>query len=152
MKRRIAIAITIACSFIAGCSFNSIQNLGQSTISAITTPDELAPDALVSKEAELVAEIIANGASVELQNPSFEAGWSGWNEVYEGQDETAISDIGRSGAKSAKITGAGGQFQQTVAVLPNSNYELRAHVRGNGTVGVLTEKETLAIDLSLIHI
>ncbi|MGI9506292.1 MAG: TAXI family TRAP transporter solute-binding subunit, partial [Geminicoccaceae bacterium] len=45
-------------------------------------------------------------------------------------------------ARSAKITGEGGRFEQAVAVSPQSVYELTAFVRGAGVIGVRVSGET----------
>ncbi len=78
-------------------------------------------------------------AAAEIENPSFEQGWSGWSDT----DPSAISDYGHDGVKSAKITGEGGRFEQSVTLYPESDYHLVGYVRGAGTIGVVLGDETL---------
>ncbi|NLR94326.1 polysaccharide lyase family 7 protein [Flammeovirga agarivorans] len=64
---------------------------------------------------------------VGLTNSSFESSWSGWNDV----DPSAVSGDANTGSKAAKITGAGGEFSQDVAISSNTDYELSAYVKGS---------------------
>lgn len=74
---------------------------------------------------------LAAGDAVNLSNAGFESSWSGWNDT----DPSAISSSSHSGSKSAKITGSGAKFEQTVSVSANTNYILTAYVLEKGTVG-----------------
>ncbi len=89
------------------------------------------------------ADAAEEAGVVTVVNPGFESDWNGWEEVSSGEDKTAISEEGNSGAKSAKITGASGRFEQLIAVAPGSSYELTAHVKGAGVVGVIVDGKTL---------
>lgn len=71
-------------------------------------------------------------ASSVIQNPGFESRFDKWTEV----DPAAISSVERSGSKSAKISGNGGRLSQAINVEKNTNYILKAYVKGSGTVGV----------------
>ncbi len=71
-------------------------------------------------------------AAVELDNPGFEDGFNGWVE----SDPAAISGDVRSGSGSAKLEGATARLEQTVAVSPNTDYELSAYILGVGEIGV----------------
>lgn len=75
-------------------------------------------------------------AQDEITNPSFEYGWSGWKDVDPDKNATAISGHFHTGAKSAKITRAGGHFEQDIPLYPNSDYMLKAVVKGPGIVGI----------------
>lgn len=76
---------------------------------------------------------MAAGDPVSLSNPGFESSWSGWNDT----DPSAISSDAHTGSKSAKITGSGARFEQTVSVSANTNYVLTAYVLEKGTIGAL---------------
>lgn len=91
------------------------------------------------------AAFLASAATAQdlIMNPSFEDGWSGWTDVDPDGDATSISGDFHSGAQSAKITLAAGQFEQNVTLLPGSEYVLRAMVRGPGVVGVNLNGEIL---------
>ena len=71
-----------------------------------------------------------------LTNPGFEAGWGGWRDVDPNKDATAISGHYNTGLKSAKITKETGHFEQSVTLYPDSEYELRAFVKGSGVLGI----------------
>ncbi|MEL6677237.1 MAG: polysaccharide lyase family 7 protein [Pseudomonadota bacterium] len=79
-----------------------------------------------------------------ITNPGFEYGWSGWTDVDPNKDATSISGHFRTGEKSGKITGAAGSFEQTVPIHAGSTYELRAHIKGPGTIGVVLDGSTVA--------
>ena len=71
-----------------------------------------------------------------LANPGFEAEWSGWTDVGPDKDAASVSGHHNTGQKSAKISGEAGSFEQSVTLSPDSEYELRAFVKGPGVVGV----------------
>jgi len=73
----------------------------------------------------------ANAATVSITNAGFESSFDGWQDT----DPSAISGDEYTGSKSAKITGSGGKFEQTVEVEANTNYELTAYVDGIGNIG-----------------
>ena len=52
---------------------------------------------------------------------------------------TAISNFGQSDEKSAKITAATGHFEQKIEIFPESDYVLRAVIRGPGIVTVMVD-------------
>ena len=87
----------------------------------------------------LIAPLAAvpGAAWAEIANPSFENGWRGWTDIDPNGNATAISGNASTGAKSAKITGETGRFEQEVSVHPDSDYILRAMIRGPGRVGVM---------------
>ncbi|MFV2104205.1 hypothetical protein [Micromonospora sp. LOL_024] len=77
----------------------------------------------------------ASADTVSLDNPGFEQGYfEGW-EIVRASD-VALSDIGKFGDHSAKITGRRGQVRQEVAVRPGIDYTLAAYIRGRGVIGV----------------
>jgi len=98
---------------------------------------------VLAKKASLVSWH-ANAASIN--NPNFESGWQGWQIVDSPSDDTAISEVAKSGQKSAKITGSGGRFEQCVTVAPETDYELKAFVRGKGRVGAVIGKKSLSVE------
>ncbi|SIN80703.1 polysaccharide lyase family 7 protein [Vannielia litorea] len=71
-----------------------------------------------------------------ITNPSFEHGWSGWQDVDPDKDATSISGHARTGEKSAKISKATGRFEQQITLAPGSDYMLRAAVKGPGSIGI----------------
>lgn len=79
-----------------------------------------------------------------IENASFENEWDGWRDIDPEGGDTAISEDARTGSKSAKVTGQHGRFEQTVDVSQWSDYELKAHVRGAGQVGLHIQGETFA--------
>jgi len=81
-------------------------------------------------------------AQTTIENFGFEADWDGWTDIDPDDGETAISENFHSGSKSAKITGTNGRFEQSVTVDPQSEYELRAHIRGSGLIGLKIGGET----------
>lgn len=83
--------------------------------------------------------------SQEIINPGFEQGWVGWTDVDPNKDATSISGHFLSGEKSAKIEQALGRFEQSVLAEAGSEYELVAHIKGAGTVGVEVEGEILTV-------
>lgn len=85
--------------------------------------------------------VFANG---EIVNPSFEYGWSGWVDVDPDKNATSISGHFHTGEKSAKITRETGRFEQAVTLLPDSEYILKAVVKGPGAVGLTLAGETLS--------
>lgn len=85
---------------------------------------------------------IAQAASISIDNSSFESSWTGWTD----SDPSAISSDAHSGSKSAKITGSGGAFEQTVSVSTNTNYTLTAWIDGKGTIGAVAGSTTKSTD------
>jgi hypothetical protein len=77
---------------------------------------------------------------IELSNAGFESEWDGWSD----EDPSAISGNYNSGSHSAKITGSGGTFSQSIDVVPNSEYVLSAFVDGSWTIGVLIDGERVS--------
>jgi len=77
-----------------------------------------------------------------IENPGFEDEWDGWDDIDPDKDATAISEDSHSGDRSAKITGETGRFEQAVEVSPQSEYELKAFVRGDGIIGLDISGET----------
>lgn len=74
---------------------------------------------------------LAQAELVNLNNPSFENGFDGWQDT----DPSSISGLSYDGNDSAKITGSGGRVDQQVTIIPNTTYRLSAYVRGSGTIG-----------------
>ncbi|MEO1339389.1 MAG: discoidin domain-containing protein, partial [Myxococcota bacterium] len=70
---------------------------------------------------------------IPLANPGFEDGWNGWRDT----DPSAISGVAYAGSRAAKLTGAGGRMEQTVAITPNTSYRLTARVNGTAEIGVI---------------
>ena len=75
--------------------------------------------------------LIANAASIAIENPGFESSFTGWSDT----DPSAISSDEHSGSKAAKITGSAGKFEQSVTVTPNTDYVLSAYIKGSGKIG-----------------
>lgn len=71
-----------------------------------------------------------------LTNPGFEAGWGGWTDIDPDKDATSVSGHSNTGLKSAKISKRTGHFEQQVTLYPESDYELRAFVKGPGVIGI----------------
>ncbi|MGI9506291.1 MAG: hypothetical protein ACR2RE_24890, partial [Geminicoccaceae bacterium] len=134
-----SLAMTISLAACVGCGQASAQDPSSRPASPASQTASSEPS-----ENEIVAGHVQIGSAVAMgiKNPGFEQGWRGWRQVIEGQEETAISDVSRSGNKSGKITGAGGRFEQHVVVHPDSNYELTAYVSGAGAIGIV-DGETL---------
>lgn len=82
----------------------------------------------------------SHAASVSVANPSFEEGWSGW----EDSDPSAISGEGYQGDKSAKLEGAGAKAEQLVSVSPNTDYVLTAWLKGTGKIGAIVGAEEVS--------
>ncbi len=78
----------------------------------------------------------APSAQTSIANFGFEDGWENWDDIDPDGSDTAISENFHSGAKSAKITGINGRFEQVVQVSPDSEYELTAFIRGSGVIGL----------------
>ncbi len=106
-------SVLILFILIAGCAK---ENLQPSSVSESYDPDIMQ---------------LAVGDAVSITNPGFESNWSGWNDT----DPSAISGDANSGSKSAKITGSGARFDQTVTVNPNTEYTLSAYVKGSWRIG-----------------
>jgi len=106
-----------------------------------TSPDPAIDQADLSSTLPTSAAIEQVAAPI-IVNPGFENEWEAWDELPDGGDFTAISDDSNSGSHSAKITDDGGRFEQTVAVQPNTNYEVSAYVQGAGEIGVELPAET----------
>lgn len=125
--------LIVGCSSsLAACSFFHGSDTDQANLSSAKS----APEAVV--QAAIVPTIV---------NPGFEQEWEAWDELPAGGDFTAISDDASSGNHSAKITDNGGRFEQTVAVQPNTSYQLSALVRGIGEIGVKLPNETVTSDV-----
>ncbi|SNS41367.1 polysaccharide lyase family 7 protein [Tropicimonas sediminicola] len=81
--------------------------------------------------------VLAGAAMAQtLTNPGFESGWGGWTDVDPNKDATSISGDFNSGAKSGKISKETGHFEQAITLYPESEYELKAYVRGPGVIGI----------------
>ncbi len=78
--------------------------------------------------------ISASSHAITLNNPGFESGMTGWNEV----DPAAISGDSFTGSKSLKITGSPARVHQVVDVEKNTEYRLTANVLGTGQIAVNT--------------
>lgn len=70
-------------------------------------------------------------------NPSFESGFSGWQQV----EPAAESDKKRTGLQSAKLSGQNAKVSQLVQVTPNTDYILHAYILGYGRIGVEFNEE-----------
>ncbi|SEK57473.1 Fibronectin type III domain-containing protein [Aquimarina amphilecti] len=70
--------------------------------------------------------------SIPIQNPGFELGEVNWGDP----DNYAISSEGKSGSKSGKVSSSSGTIEQTVDVSRNTDYVLKAWVKGNGELSV----------------
>ncbi|MEL6962223.1 MAG: TAXI family TRAP transporter solute-binding subunit [Pseudomonadota bacterium] len=90
-----------------------------------------------------VACILATASWAQtIENAGFENEWAGWQDIDPKKSDTAISEVARSGSRSAKITGEQGRFEQVIKLSPWSEYELRAYVKGAGYVGLSLLGET----------
>jgi TRAP-type uncharacterized transport system substrate-binding protein len=81
-----------------------------------------------------------------IDNASFENDWEGWEDIDPEKNATAISEVARSGSRSAKITGEQGRFEQTIDVSPWSEYELKAYIKGAGQIGLSIMNETFTTE------
>lgn len=73
----------------------------------------------------------ANATTLDVVNPGFETGsWDGWQDV----DPSSISGDSHQGLHSAKISGSGAVFSQTISVSPQTDYTLSAYIKGSGTL------------------
>lgn len=81
-----------------------------------------------------------------ITNPSFEYGWSGWVDVDPDKNATSISGHAFSGEKSAKISRETGSFEQEIELHPDSDYVLRALIKGPGQVGIRLDQQTLTAE------
>ncbi|WP_051335953.1 polysaccharide lyase family 7 protein [Aquimarina latercula] len=70
--------------------------------------------------------------SIPIQNPGFELGEVNWGDP----DYYAISSDENSGSKSGKVSNSSGKIEQTVDVSRNTDYVLKAWVKGNGELSV----------------
>jgi len=86
---------------------------------------------IVGAALSLVGTTYAYGASVSITNPGFENAFNGWADT----DPSAISSNAYAGSSSAKITGASGKVEQYVNVSANTDYTLKAYVKGIGKIG-----------------
>lgn len=69
--------------------------------------------------------------SINITNHGFENGnWDGWQDA----DPSSISGDANTGLHSAKISGSGGSFSQSVSVSSNTDYTLSAYVKGGGEI------------------
>lgn len=82
----------------------------------------------------LLGSSFASALTLTLDNPGFEDGMDGWTEV----DPAAISTDKYAGSKSLKISGSPGRVHQVVDITPNTDYILRAYVKGEGQIIVNT--------------
>ena len=75
----------------------------------------------------------AHSAFVDIDNPGFEdSGFDGWTEV----EPAAVSGDSFSGSSSAKITGSGGRVSQSVNLVANTDYVLKAYILDDGEIGI----------------
>ncbi|WP_299252141.1 polysaccharide lyase family 7 protein [uncultured Aquimarina sp.] len=70
--------------------------------------------------------------SIPIQNPGFEFGEVNWGDP----ENYAISSDKNSGTKSGKITSSSGKIEQTLDVSQNTDYILKAWVKGDGELSV----------------
>ena len=80
-----------------------------------------------------VSQAFGAATNVYIENPGFEDGFNGWQEVN--PDSSSESGDSYTGMASAKVV-AGGKITQTVLLIPETNYVLTAHVQDDGTVGI----------------
>ena len=78
----------------------------------------------------------ATCAAAAIVNPGFEEGWNGWSNSNQDGRSTGISSHHHSGKKSAKISSPAGAIGQTLAVIPNTHYQVTAQIKGAGILGV----------------
>ncbi len=76
-----------------------------------------------------------------ITNPGFENGWQGWIVVDPQKKALDLTDKSLSGIKAAQISSSDGYFVQAVNVEKNTNYELKAHIRGAGILGAKVEND-----------
>lgn len=131
--------LVVGCSaLLAGCSTSPAPTVDQANVASTPpAPEASTPPAPKAVDPSVVATIF---------NPGFEQEWEAWDELPDGGDLTAISDDSNSGEHSAKITENEGRFEQTVAVQPNTNYEVLAYIQGGGEIGIELPGETLTAD------
>ena len=71
-----------------------------------------------------------------ITNSSFESGMDGWIETDPNKKTVSISGEASEGDASVKILSKDGNVSQTLTLSPNTNYRLRADVKGSGIIGV----------------
>ena len=86
---------------------------------------------LIGTALTLASTSFVHGASVSIDNPGFENGFDGWADT----DPSAVSGNAYAGSSSAKISGTNGKVEQYVDVTPNTDYTLKAYVKGIGKIG-----------------
>jgi hypothetical protein len=74
--------------------------------------------------------------AAEILNPGFEDGWTGWMEIDKDGKSVAISGDSLEGENSAKITSKAGTFAQAITVRPDTDYVVKAFVKGTGIIGI----------------
>ena len=87
----------------------------------------------LSSIAAIPFAVMSTGAlAVAINNPGFENSFDGWTDI----DPSSVSSVANSGSRSAKISGSGGLVEQQVSLAANTDYELKAYIRGKGKIGV----------------
>ncbi len=125
---RIPSLLLLCSALLAACSTSPGPTASQADVSPTPpTPKSVQP-----------------GIVATIDNPGFENKWEAWDEIPDSGDFTAISDDSNSGNHSAKITEDGGRFEQTVAVQPNTDYEVSAFIQGSGEIGIELPAETIS--------
>ncbi len=71
-----------------------------------------------------------------IDNAGFEQGLSGWQKLDKTETAVKLSDDAKTGSHSLKIVSKGGSAQQKVTLLPNTQYELSADIKGAGLIGI----------------
>ncbi|WP_299437162.1 polysaccharide lyase family 7 protein [uncultured Aquimarina sp.] len=70
--------------------------------------------------------------SVPIQNPGFESGKANWGST----SNYSISSDEHSGSKAGKVNSSSGKVEQMVSVSQNTDYILKAWVKGNGKLSI----------------
>lgn len=71
-------------------------------------------------------------ASITLKNPGFESGKDDWGN----SSNFAITSDEHTGSSAAKVTSSSGGIEQSVNVNSNTEYALKAWVKGDGTLSI----------------
>jgi poly(beta-D-mannuronate) lyase len=71
-----------------------------------------------------------------INNSGFELGLTGWQQIDKTGAAVKLSNESKTGSHSLKILAEGGSAQQKVILSPNTQYELKADIKGAGLIGI----------------
>lgn len=105
----------------------------------------------ISPTLSLLASLLLTStlsAQTTIENFGFEQDWEAWKDIDPDGADTEISENFHNGSKSAKITGEKGRFEQVIQVEPQTEYELKAYIKGPGVVGLSISGRTFTTSSS----